>query len=69
MRHYKQINSNYIECIGTGNGGTKTGSAVTVEASELVSGTKEITANGTDIDVTEYEKVARSPPVLPEQKR
>lgn len=39
------------------SGGTKTGQAVTVEASELVSGTKEITANGTDIDVTDYEKV------------
>lgn len=36
---------------------TKTGTAVTVSASELVSGKKEITANGDDIDVTEYEKV------------
>lgn len=36
---------------------TKTGSPVTVSASELVSGTKQITANGTDIDVTEYQKV------------
>ena len=39
------------------SGGTKTGTGVTVQASELVSGTKEITANGTDIDVTNYEKV------------
>ena len=38
-------------------GGTKTGTAVTVSASELVSGTKSITANGTGIDVTDYEKV------------
>ena len=38
-------------------GGTKTGTAVSVSASELVSGTKEITTNGTDIDVTEYQKV------------
>lgn len=36
---------------------TKTGTAVTVSASELVSGTKSITANGTGIDVTNYEKV------------
>lgn len=38
-------------------GDTKTGTAVTVSASELVSGTKSITANGTNIDVTEYAAV------------
>lgn len=38
-------------------GGTKTGTAVTVSVSELVSGTKSITANGTNIDVTEYAAV------------
>ena len=38
-------------------GGTKNGSGVTVQASELVSGKKTISENGTDIDVTEYEKV------------
>lgn len=38
-------------------GGTKTGTAVTVSASELVSGTKQITQNGTGIDVTEYAAV------------
>lgn len=38
-------------------GSTKTGTAVTVSASELVSGTKSITANGTGIDVTEYASV------------
>lgn len=37
--------------------GDRTGTAVTVSASELVSGTKSITANGTGIDVTEYQKV------------
>ena len=37
--------------------GTKTGTAVTVTASELVSGTKNITSNGTGIDVTEYAAV------------
>lgn len=39
------------------DGGIKTGIAVTVSASELVSGTKSITANGTGIDVTNYESV------------
>ena len=37
------------------NGGVEiTGTAVIVSASELVSGTKSITANGNDIDVTNY---------------
>jgi hypothetical protein len=35
-------------------GETKTGTAVTVSAAELVSGTKSITENGTGIDVTNY---------------
>lgn len=39
------------------SGGTKTGTAVTVSASELVSGTKTITENGTGIDVTNYGNV------------
>ena len=39
------------------SGGTKTGTAVTVSASELVSGTKSISANGTGIDVTNYASV------------
>lgn len=38
-------------------GGTKSGTAVTVSASELVSGTKSITENGTGIDVTNYAAV------------
>ncbi|MBQ3660448.1 MAG: hypothetical protein II907_00200 [Firmicutes bacterium] len=38
-------------------GGTRTGSGVTVQVSELVSGKKTITANDTDIDVTEYASV------------
>ena len=37
------------------SGGTKTGTPVSVAASELVSGTKEINANGSNIDVTNYE--------------
>lgn len=43
-------------------GGTHSGTAVSVSASELVSGTKSITANGTGIDVTNYEKVNVSVP-------
>ena len=38
-------------------GGTITGTAVSVSAAELVSGTKPITENGTGIDVTEYAAV------------
>ena len=38
-------------------GSTETGTAVTVTASELVSGTKSITANATGIDVTNYAAV------------
>lgn len=38
-------------------GGTKTGTAVTVSASELDSGTKSVTSNGTGIDVVGYAAV------------
>lgn len=38
-------------------GGSKSGNAVSVSAAELVSGTKDIDANGTGIDVTNYQKV------------
>lgn len=38
-------------------GGTHTGTAVTVSASELASGTKSIVANGTGIDVVGFETV------------
>ena len=41
-------------------GGTKSGTAVTVSASELVSGNKAISANGTNIDVTNYATVSVS---------
>lgn len=44
-------------------GDTKTGTAVTVSASELVSGTKSISANGTGIDVTSYANVDVSVPI------
>ena len=39
------------------SGGTHSGTGVTVTASELVSGTKTITENGTGIDVTNYVSV------------
>ena len=43
-------------------GGTKTGTAVTVSASELVSGNKAISANGTGIDVANYATVSVAGP-------
>lgn len=43
---------------GVIEGGTHTGTAVTVTASELASGNKEITANGTNIDVVGYSTVS-----------
>lgn len=48
---YITYNAGYI------TSGNKSGTAVTVSASELVSGTKSISANGTNIDVTNYAKV------------
>ena len=39
-------------------GGTKTGTAVTVTASELASGNKSITSNGSNIDVVGYSTVS-----------
>lgn len=39
-------------------GGTKTGTAVSISASELVSGNKTISANGNNIDVTNYATVS-----------
>lgn len=39
-------------------GGTKTGTGVSVTASELVSGNKNITDNGTNIDVANYSTVS-----------
>lgn len=43
-------------------GGAKTGTAVSVSASELVSGNKEITENGTGIDVANYSTVSVAVP-------
>lgn len=55
--HSVAITPSVTNAAGYIAGGTKTGTAVTVEASELVSGTKQITANGQGIDVTNYESV------------
>lgn len=43
--------------------GTKTGSPVTVNASELVSGTLSVTSNDTGIDVTNYETLDVNVPI------
>lgn len=55
--HSIAVTPSVINSTGYITGGTKTGTAVTVSASELVSGTKSISANGTNIDVTNYAKV------------
>ena len=55
--HSVEVTPSVTNTTGYITGSTKTGTAVTVSASELVSGTKSITANGTGIDVTEYASV------------
>ena len=55
--HAVTVTPSVTNSAGYISGGTKTGTAVTVSASELVSGTKSITENGTDIDVSTYEYV------------
>lgn len=55
--HSISVTPSVTNTTGFITGSTKTGTAVTVSASELVSGTKTISANGTGIDVTEYASV------------
>ena len=55
--HSVSVTPSVTNSAGYISGGTVTGTAVTVSASELVSGTKSITANGTGIDVTDYAAV------------
>ena len=55
--HSVSVTPSVINTTGYITGGTKTGTAVTVSASELVSGTKTISASGTT-DVTNYESVS-----------
>lgn len=58
--HSVSVTPSVINTTGYITGSTKTGTAVTVSASELVSGDKSITANGTNIDVTDYATVSVS---------
>lgn len=58
--HAISVTPSVTNAAGYITGGTKTGTAVSVSASELVSGTKTITANGVGIDVTNYADVTVS---------
>lgn len=55
--HSISVTPSVTNTAGYISGGTNTGTAVSVSASELVSGTKSITSNGTGIDVTDYASV------------
>lgn len=55
--HSVSVTPSVTNTTGYITGSTKTGTAVSVSASELVSGTKSITSNGTNIDVTNYAAV------------
>lgn len=55
--HAVSVTPSVTNTTGYITGSTKTGTAVSVSASELVSGTKSITENGTGIDVTNYASV------------
>ena len=55
--HSVSVTPSVTNTAGYISGGTKNGTAVSVSASELVSGTKSISANGTGIDVTNYASV------------
>lgn len=63
--HAVSVTPSVTNTTGYITGGTKTGTAVSVSASELVSGTKSITENGTGIDVTNYASVDVSVPTGP----
>ncbi len=56
--HSVSITPSVTNTTGYITGSTKTGTAVTVSAGELVSGNKEITSNGTNIDVANYSTVS-----------
>ena len=58
--HSISVTPSVTNTTGYITGGTKTGTAVTVSASELVSGNLAITSNGSGIDVTEYATVSVS---------
>lgn len=56
--HSVSVTPSVTNTTGYITGGTKTGTAVTVSASELVSGNLAITENGTGIDVANYSTVS-----------
>ena len=56
--HSVSVTPSVTNTAGYISGGTKTGTAVTVTASELASGNKAITSNGTGIDVIGYSTVS-----------
>lgn len=56
--HAISVTPSVTNTTGYITGSTKTGTAVTVSASELVSGDKSITANGNNIDVANYSTVS-----------
>ena len=58
--HSISVTPSVTNTTGYITGSTKTGTAVSVSASELVSGNKSITSNGTNIDVTNYATVSVS---------
>ena len=60
--HSVDVTPSVTNTTGYITGSTKTGTAVTVSASELASGNKEITANGTNIDVVGYSTVSVAVP-------
>ena len=60
--HAISVTPSVTNVTGYITGGTKTGTAVSVSASELVSGNKAISSNGSNIDVTEYATVSVSVP-------
>lgn len=60
--HSVSVTPSVTNTSGYITGSTKTGTAVSVSASELVSGNKEITANGTNIDVVNYSTVSVAVP-------
>lgn len=56
--HSVSVTPSVTNSAGYISGGTKTGTAVSVSASELVSGNLPITSNGNNIDVTNYSTVS-----------
>ncbi len=61
--HSVSVTPSVTNTTGYITGSTKTGTAVSVSASELVSGTKSITENGTS-DVTNYASVSVAIPIV-----